>query len=357
MAQGFAFGLCAWAKLTLDFVPGPSFSIDLHRDAVATAGARQKKKLLAKSNWFKQKKKTEEPGDFQGKKQNFPSKGQKASSGDLTPKTVLFVPRTPGGELVTRLRKAEQEISRITGETIKIVEKAGTMIKRLVHKANPWAGENCGRPDCLVCHLGQDVGGDCRRRNVLYRTICNPCKMKGKTSVYFGETSRTAYERGKEHLRDFKDKNEDSHMWTHVMEEHQGDDAVNFDMKVLRGHMSAFSRQVHEAVVILRNRHLNLLNSKEEYNRCILPRIGVMMGEKEHGEVDNKEGPKASSSIEEMQDDEVNIMSGNSKKRKEENPDLQARPKKKRRKSENNTHAMRPKRAREMSDQDESQKL
>ena len=54
------------------------------------------------------------------------------------------------GELARKLRLAEEAIEKITGHRIKIVEKAGTMLKRVLHKSNPWAGGPCGRPDCLV---------------------------------------------------------------------------------------------------------------------------------------------------------------------------------------------------------------
>ena len=174
----------------------------------------------------------------------------------------MFVPRTPGGELITRLREAELEISKITGNSVTFVEKNGNMIKGMLIKANQWAGENCGRSNCLVCHKGQERGGDCRRRNILYQTSCIPCKSIGRASVYYGESARTAFERGLEHLSDFSKNAEESHMWRHVEEEHGDGEPVEFEMKVLRGHRSAFTRQIHEAVKIVRNKEKNILNSK-----------------------------------------------------------------------------------------------
>ena len=93
-----------------------------------------------------------------------------------TPVTVLFCPRTPNGELAIRLRKAEMEIEVITGDKIKIVERAGIMIKNILVKSNPWAGSPCGRPDCLVCP--QENAGNCRKRNCTYKTECITCKEK-----------------------------------------------------------------------------------------------------------------------------------------------------------------------------------
>ena len=92
--------------------------------------------------------------------------------------TVLFVPQTPGGVLADMLRQAERQMADILGDTIKIVEKSGVTLRRVLHKSNPWAGVNCGRGDCLPCRSG-DVK-DCTRRNILYETACLQCKENGK---------------------------------------------------------------------------------------------------------------------------------------------------------------------------------
>ena len=188
------------------------------------------------------------------------------------------------------------------------------MIKSQVHKSNQWAGENCGRQTCLVCYKGQEGGGDCRRRNVVYQSSCLQCRTRGKVSVYYSETSRTVFERGLEHQSDFASQKEESHMMKHVLTDHPGQEEVNFEMKVLRGHLSAFSRQIHEAVVIIRNREKNILNSKEEYNRCLLPTLAVKMGEKEHKTMGKKKAKLEMSELEE----ELSIAIGKDKKRKEE---------------------------------------
>ena len=47
-----------------------------------------------------------------------------------------------------------------------------------------------------------------------------------------------------------------------------------FEVKVVRGHRTALSRQVHEAVTI-RKAQGTVLNSKEEYSRCTIPTLGL----------------------------------------------------------------------------------
>ena len=82
---------------------------------------------------------------------------------------------------------------------------------------------------------------------------------------------------------------EDSHMAKHWCLDHKDEEKPDFEMKVLRGHMSAFSRQVHEAVLIEMNEGNNILNSKGEFNRCQLPRLCVQMGERPVKEMHDQE--------------------------------------------------------------------
>ena len=95
-------------------------------------------------------------------------------------------------------------------------------------------------------------------------------------------------------------------MHKHWVDDHPGEEKPKFAMKVLRGRTKAFVRQIHEAVLIEMNT-TNILNSKGEFNRCQLPRLGVKMGEKN---IDCEE------TMEEM--NELDIFSSiNDKKRKE----------------------------------------
>ena len=98
-------------------------------------------------------------------------------------------------------------------------------------------------------------------------------------------------------------------------------------MKILRGHKSAFARQVHEAVAIQRCQGKNLLNSKAEYNRCLLPRLGIIMGEKEEGSGDRPDGEHEILEI----DEEKCIVSRKYSKRKENQEDTQPRLKRRKR--------------------------
>ena len=88
--------------------------------------------------------------------------------------SVMFVPYTRGGELAKRLRTAEEELGRQTGIKIKVVEKTGTRLVDLLHKSDPWQGQDCQRPGCLICvtkaKTGRGLSQDCKKRNVVYKT-------------------------------------------------------------------------------------------------------------------------------------------------------------------------------------------
>merc|ERR1712240_659110 len=99
---------------------------------------------------------------------------------------------------------------------------------------------------------------------------------------YIGETSRSMYERGLEHLRDLSEMKAQGHMLKHFFEHHEEEELSNmkFGARIVKAARTAFNRQVCESVHIQENaaRH-EILNSKSEYNRCALPRLTAKLGE------------------------------------------------------------------------------
>ena len=139
-------------------------------------------------------------------------------------------------------------MSLLAGWKIRIGEKSGTTLKHMLVKFNPWAGPKCGRKACILC---RNTEGDskCFKRNVLYESQCLQCKKAGKETIYVGETSRTGYERGREHEEDGKKEKDESHMWTHARDIHDGD-KPKFSFRVAKTFQSALTRQVSESVRI-----------------------------------------------------------------------------------------------------------
>ena len=276
-------GLRGFDKMVLRQAKG---LCEIHRPAAKGAATRNRKKLLGKSRWFKPRR--QEEGDDGEKCPERMSGGNSWQSGGngcgktskeqtrqvdhLKVTTVLFVEQTPGGELAKRFRQAEFSLSGITGFKVKIVEKTGTAIKSILHNSNPWAEGFCSRSDCYPCQTGEVKS--CYMRNLVYSNQCLDCKEKGKVSIYLGETSRSAYERGGDHIDDYRRKKEDSHILKHQMTEHSHS-APNYQFRILARFQSALMRQVTEAVLIRRQEEGTVLNSKGVFNRCSLPRLTV----------------------------------------------------------------------------------
>ena len=106
---------------------------------------------------------------------------------------------------------------------------------------------------------------------------------------YWGETARTAFERGEEHLEGLRNKYEKNSLWKHSVLYHEGtltrEDLV---MKVVERHKSPLSRQIHEGVELEMNSAGIILNSKSEWNHSKIPRIRIEVGEET--EEDNSSG-------------------------------------------------------------------
>ena len=116
----------------------------------------------------------------------------------------------------------------------------------------------------------------------MYENICGKVEnVKREFNVkYVGESGRSGYERGKEHVSDFKNLVDTSHLLKHFVMEHQDQmklEDMQFGMRIKKTYNTAIERQVAEAVYISfeKKRGTVLLNSKAEYNRCTLPRIST----------------------------------------------------------------------------------
>ena len=141
------------------------------------------------------------------------------------------------------------------------------------------------RSTCNPCGQREEKVEDCKRQNILYESLCkecNPGKQEPGTpledkreapSIYLGESARSLFEKSSDHLRDYKNNAEESHMAKHWTNSHQGGAKPQFTQRVIKSYKSALERQVGEAVWI-QLRH-NVLNSFGTFNRCKLSRLVV----------------------------------------------------------------------------------
>ena len=178
----------------------------------------------------------------------------------------IIVPSTPNGELLSMLREvAETEAH--PSMKFKIVEKGGRTVKRALQKSNPTASVGCESGDCLACKGGRGTGGPCRRSNVVYEMVCQICPEDNQ-AVYLGETARNLYTRGREHKGNLEKKRQESLMYKHQTEVHNGMEG-EYKAKVKCSFNDTLSRQVAEGVLIRRCQK-NVLNSKAEWHQPAL---------------------------------------------------------------------------------------
>ena len=129
----------------------------------------------------------------------------------------------------------------------------------------------------------------CKRQSILYESSCQLCntdqdtrrtepsRQEARKGIYFGESSRSLYERSREHFRDAGDFSGGSHQVKHWMTTHPEDDQCPpFKIKVIGSYKDCLTRQVSEALKI-HNSKDELLNSKNEYASNHLSRIVVDM--------------------------------------------------------------------------------
>ena len=262
----------------------------VHREGWETTEQREMDKLVGKSTWFKKipAQTTPKPQETQ-QQQRKPTakKGHpRPTQGTAQqPASIIFVKRTPGGELATRLKTLERELGKHFRRTIKVIERNGVQLQRVLTKSDPWSGVKCARPTCTVCRREEEKTPTCSTSNITYKNSCKICQDRGTPACYIGESSRSLRERQNEHSGDCDKGLEGSHMASHLQEAHpdtwkeiQENGGTggwrNFKVEIVASHRSAFRRQLQEAVLINSEKG-TLLNNLEEYNRCLVPTLEV----------------------------------------------------------------------------------
>ena len=136
---------------------------------------------------------------------------------------TLFVPYTPGSELCKIIQETDDEFVLGTRyKRIKVVERVGPTLEQILCKPSPWKFQGCTRNECFPCQHGGGAGGDCQREGVTYTIHCLECRKAGRDVEYVGETSRTTFERGSQHVNDLENEVSGKPLWEHVKEDHGG---------------------------------------------------------------------------------------------------------------------------------------
>ena len=94
-------------------------------------------------------------------------------------------------------------------------------------------------------------------------------------TCYYGESSRTIYERYKKHKDGERSNNKDNPLWKHDVLSHDGI-MQEYTVKVLEKHRDPMRRQVTEKVILEnRMKTQKLMNSKNEWGGAPLPRVTI----------------------------------------------------------------------------------
>ena len=208
----------------------------LHRPREWQRNAREKMKRIKKENWYKK-------GGYE---------------------TPIFIAATPNGELKKKLQKKIDE----SDLKIRVIEKTGSTMLRTLQKASITEERQCPDSECMVC-LTSKKKGLCRKEGVTYEIRCEECNEH-----YIGETGRCANARLKEHIQDYRMEKENSVMWRHCSERHDGE-RKKFKSKVKQIFGSdATLRQISEAVGI--KREAAKMNNKLEWGNFNLPKLAIL---------------------------------------------------------------------------------
>ena len=94
--------------------------------------------------------------------------------------------------------------------------------------------------------------------------------------MYLGETSRSSYQRGREHLKEIQEATPTHPLVIHNIEEHGGE-TQEILMRTLTTHLSAMERQVQESLNIIQESKKpgNCLNVKSEWAGSKIPGLQV----------------------------------------------------------------------------------
>ena len=260
--------------------------LPLRNTAAGSSKNRFLKKLIGKTTWYKRKRSSAPSVGATTTTKKGAKNIKEEMEQDVVPQTVLFVEFSKNGELASRLRELTKRLAHTIGFSVKVVERAGASLRNQFPTTTLWDGSHCGREACITCNQGTEKLPNCKKSSLVYENVCLQCNPGADTNgelrevrddiptLYVGESSRTIFERSREHWNAWRTKKEDSHILKHQENEHGGSSSPKFTMRVVKHYRSALSRQVGEAVRIRRRGGAgNILNSKSEYNRCRIPRL------------------------------------------------------------------------------------
>ena len=119
------------------------------------------------------------------------------------------------------------------------------------------------------------------RQGAIYKITCKTCESNHDVeSCYIGESSRTLYDRGLEHLKAIQSLDTESPLVEHHLGAHREDEEPAFRMESLGFRSSALWRQAQEANEIAQHKAKRILNRRGEWGQNLPPKLSLEATEK-----------------------------------------------------------------------------
>ena len=188
--------------------------------------------------------------------------------------SVIFVPATPGAELVKKIQGiVSHGAERLGIEGIRAVETGGKKIKDKLVRLDI---TGCPYPNCYLCECGVK-GASHTRSGAQYSGVCSICEEEGRLASYEGETGRNGMYRAMQHREAIQNRDTTNAFAKHLEIFHtdRAGDISSFKLKVNGTYKSSLERQVMEGVRIANSKANIVLNSKSEYHQPALHRVTI----------------------------------------------------------------------------------
>jgi hypothetical protein len=163
-----------------------------------------------------------------------------------------------------------------------LVQERGGVRSSLDVRSDPLGTRLCQRDNCPICRSEGSKGG-CQGGNVGYQQQCKLCddikddRGQGTLAMYYGETSKSGYERGLQHAEGLLKRREDNVLHKHMMIHHQGMEP-EFVMSVTGRFKGCLVRQEDEGTRLSESKATIILNSKMQWHQPAISRVVIVRG-------------------------------------------------------------------------------
>ena len=157
---------------------------------------REINKIVGRQSWYHDRDSQDSPHDQPPESRQdhrWKPRWIKSASKHLTkeqvkyqPSSVIFIPRTSAGRLITALRAAEKNLQMMSScsyRRLKLMEEAGTKLKHILVQPNPWNKQPCNRSVCTSCQGEKPQPQHCKTRSLVYKTYVHCAKILGRMST------------------------------------------------------------------------------------------------------------------------------------------------------------------------------